>query len=81
MRPTKSDNLALAYLSPEGFAYFRRETMETGRQRIGQAWFNALSPEDQNLLTGTMADPFYKDDWESVLVAWGFILGSKYGQD
>lgn len=46
-------------------------------QRIGQAFFNALSGADQELLSGTTHDPFYSMHGPAVLRAIEFLLDSK----
>lgn len=43
-------------------------------ERLGQAWFNSLRPEDAEKLRGTLADPFYRDTKEDVIVALEFLL-------
>ena len=43
-------------------------------QRIGQYWFNCLGVLDQNMLVGTLYDPFNRDDWLSVIRALQFLL-------
>lgn len=43
------------------------------RLRIGQAWFNLLPAEDKERLRGHVLDPFYRDDWGSVLTALRFL--------
>ena len=42
--------------------------------RIGQYWFNSLGIVDQNKLTGSLYDPFYRNDWLSVIQALQFLL-------
>lgn len=67
---TKDD--CIEYLDSIG-----REAFVTWRgygQRIGQAWFNSLTPSDCAKLTGTLYDPFYRDDWLSVRQALMFLL-------
>jgi hypothetical protein len=51
--------------------YYR---IENSNNRIGQAWFNSLRPEDAERLRGTYADPFYSDKEEVVKLALAFLL-------
>lgn len=44
------------------------------RQRIGQAFFNALPPTQQDQLVGTDYDPFYTNDSESVYKAIEYLM-------
>lgn len=46
----------------------------TQGQRIGQAFFNALTPKDMEILTGSEFDPFYFDNNECVESAVGYLL-------
>jgi hypothetical protein len=48
--------------------------MHTLNERIGQAWFNSLRPEDAQKLVGTLVDPFHKDTKEDVQRALAYLL-------
>jgi hypothetical protein len=50
-----------------------RASLERGN-RIGQAFFNALSEVDQARLSGTLDDPFYSEAQESVYKAIEILL-------
>ena len=56
-----------------GKVAFFWERINTG-QRIGQAWFNALDPWDQDKLRGSFYDPFHADNWPAVIKALRFLL-------
>jgi hypothetical protein len=43
-------------------------------QRIGQAFYNALSSTDKTRINGTTVDPFYTDDNKSVTIAIEFLI-------
>lgn len=45
-----------------------------GPQRLGQAFFNALSSPFSNMISGTAVDPFYHDDFEKVTQATAWLL-------
>lgn len=55
------------FLTDEGRVCF--ETCLSGGQRIGQAWMNAAPDEVYIALSGSMVDPFYRDDAFSVVKA------------
>mgnify|MGYP003380967001 CR=1 FL=1 len=62
---------ALQYLGEKGIRKY--VTYMCQDQRRGQAWFNALHevyPGQANVLRGSLADPFFKDDkaWRLVLL-------------
>lgn len=42
--------------------------------RIGQAFFNFIPGEYQKILSSSPADPFHKDDWDSVCGALDYLL-------
>jgi len=44
------------------------------RLRLGQAFFNALSEKDQQLLRGTLRDPFHKNTSQAIEEAVVFLL-------
>lgn len=46
-------------------------------QRVGQAFFNALSPENRARLRGTIHDPFYKETNDAVVQAIEFLLDTE----
>ena len=62
------------YMELTGQLKFFRNRINSSHLRIGQAFFNSLEEDDQELLRGTVHDPFYKDDWDSVLAALDVIL-------
>lgn len=43
-------------------------------QRMGQAFFNVLPHSDQRILSGSVEDPFHRDDWPSVCAALDYLL-------
>lgn len=51
--------LAEDYLNSRGGSPTTFQNCLTEGQRIGQAFFNALSEKDQERLRGTTRDPFY----------------------
>lgn len=53
--------LAEDYLEGYGGSVATYHSCLTHGQRIGQAFFNALSQDDRDYLTGSLADPFYRD--------------------
>lgn len=55
--------------SPSEFDYNKKEG-----QRLGQAFFNALSGTDQERVRGTLHDPFYKHSEEMILSTIEFLL-------
>lgn len=56
------ESLIKAYLQEFGGNYYGyRQWTEYGHQRPGQAFFNALSHQDQSRLRGSIRDPFYMD--------------------
>lgn len=61
--------LALQGGSPEDYRRFLSQG-----QRLGQAFFNALSPVDQGRLVGTMRDPFYSNDQDKVHNTLEFLI-------
>lgn len=61
--------LALQGGSPENYRLFLSQG-----QRLGQAFFNALSDQDKGRLVGTMRDPFYTDDQEKVYKTLEFLI-------
>lgn len=52
----------------EGSSRTYRDKLTQG-ERIGQAFVNSLSRKDYGRLTGSIWDPFYKNDNESIHVA------------
>jgi hypothetical protein len=66
----KSD--AFEWLGDGGRASFLRR--RANHQRIGQAWMNSLRLEDQAKLRGSLADPFFADNWDAVLRALAYLL-------
>lgn len=63
------DYLELQGGSPEDYRRFL-----TQGQRLGQAFFNALSSVDQGRLVGTMHDPFYTTDQDKVYKTLEFLI-------
>lgn len=61
---TVAEDYLDAYGKPAEF----RANLAMG-QRIGQAFFNALSSMDQEYLRGGMTDPFFENDSKSVEAA------------
>jgi hypothetical protein len=70
MTLTRED--CLQYLGEDGFRLFLFARKHG--QRIGQAWMNSLTSDDYRKLTGTLYDPFYRDDWQSLILALQFLL-------
>lgn len=46
-------------------------------QRIGQAFFNALGPADQEILRSTAQDPFYESGQALIHLAIEFLLDNE----
>ena len=65
---------AYIYLSAERYTAMLKKIYED-KQRIGQAFFNALPEEDQRELKGHPNDPFHRDDWPSVMTAIAALQG------
>jgi hypothetical protein len=67
---------ALEYLDRKGMqGRVRFADRRVGRrERIGQAWFNCLTVEEQDKLRGGLYDPFHKDEWPAVIRALRFLL-------
>lgn len=42
--------------------------------RIGQLWFNSLTPSDMAKLSGSYHDPYHADNWPAVIRALRFLL-------
>lgn len=63
----------LQWLGNKAPLFFERRN---SGQRIGQAWFNVLSVDDQDKLRGTIHDPFYKDTKVWVIEALRYLLES-----
>lgn len=62
------------YLSETtGKSWEFRRALEDPDTRIGQAFFNALSVEDQARLRGTIHDCFHKDRVDSVIKAIDYL--------
>ena len=61
--------LAEDYLNGNGGSVEEYHKYLAGGQRIGQAFYNALSTKDQERLGGSLADPFYSITQESVYQA------------
>jgi len=58
-----SHDMIIWYLKEsEGASLSRFNLCFAQGQRYGQAFFNALSSEDQQKLRGTLFDTFYKDE-------------------
>lgn len=55
--------------SPENY----RRNLSQG-QRLGQAFFNALSEQDKGRLVGTMKDPFYSNEQDKVYSTIEFLI-------
>jgi hypothetical protein len=60
----------------DGSVNLYRHNLELG-QRIGQAFFNALSPGDQKRLRATDFDPFYDNSSGVVYTAIEYLLGTE----
>ena len=65
---------ALDYIMPGTQVKHFTMFCSQNKQRKGQAWFNALSLEDQTVLRNSYSDPFYSDGWESILYALQCLL-------
>ena len=50
------------------------DNIHTRGQRIGQAFMNSLTADEYNKLTGSLNDPFYRDDWDSIQRAIDYLL-------
>lgn len=70
-------NLAEDYLEGRGGSpgLFRSNVL--GHQRLGQAFYNALSEKDRNRLIGTIHDPFYKLSPAAIDAAIEFLLDTE----
>lgn len=58
--------LVESYLNERGGSVSNYHKFLVDGQRPGQAFFNALSPEDKSRIQGTLYDPFYTDMRHSV---------------
>lgn len=63
------------YLGPLKMKQFEKNRDERG-QRIGQAFYNVLSVDDQDRVKDTVADPFYKNSRLWCIEALRFLLES-----
>lgn len=61
------------YISENGSLRNYKYFLEKGARR-GQAFFNALSPEDQSKLRGHVLDTYFKDDDRAVERAVEFLM-------
>lgn len=68
----KSDDV-YEYLGTTRSAIMRRYLYEDN-QRIGQAFYNALEPNDARKLNGHIFDPFHADNWPIVIRALIYLL-------
>lgn len=55
----------LAFLNKEECETFMTYKFVMG-QRYGQAFFNALNEESRQRLSGSLADPFYRDSFSAI---------------
>jgi len=58
----------------ETYTEFERH-MDSGSQRVGQAFYNALDRSDQEVLMGTRYDTFNSDEVSDVLQAIAWLRG------
>lgn len=65
------------YLEERGGSVERYHRFLTGGQRIPQAFFNALSENDQQRLRGGDKDPFFKDGSDPVYEAIEWLLDTE----
>ena len=66
------DNAVVRYLTKQQLDAYLMAVL-TPHVRMGQAFFNVLSEDDQNKLGGSPADPFYYDDYAHVEAAIKFL--------
>lgn len=69
--------LAEAYLNENGGSPTEYQLNLSNGQRLGEAFFNALSGTDQELLQGRSVDPFWRYTTNAVEAAIEFLLYSK----
>lgn len=50
-------------------------------QRLGQAFFNALSKKDQERVRGTLKDPFYVQHGPALHMTISFLLNTEKADD
>lgn len=70
MNPT----LVEEYLELQGGSPEQYRLNLTHGQRLGQAFFNALSSIDQGRLVGTTHDPFYSNDQDKVYKTLEYLM-------
>lgn len=64
---TDEHDLLEWYISESGGDLVRYHQDLLAGHRVGQAFFNALSREDQERLRATSHDPFYSQSWWQIL--------------
>lgn len=64
------------YLKLQGGSVERYHEGLAKGQRLGQAFFNALSEHDQGRLVTTPHDPFYTNDQDKVYESLAFLIDS-----
>jgi hypothetical protein len=62
------------YLETRGGSVMDFYNYKAAGQRIPEAFFNALSENDQGRLRGTDQDPFFKDGYGPVEIAVAWLL-------
>lgn len=72
----EAEQIASFFTSRHQIDYFYNSIAND--QRLGQAFFNALRPSERNRLVGSLHDPFYKNDVESVLAAIEYLTGGTH---
>lgn len=78
-KPSTADDLMafLELIDPEltRDEFFRRfEEKRNQHYRRGQFFMSVLPTGYNRILTGSLVDPFYADDWESVFRALDYLL-------
>lgn len=70
-------SLASCYLDERGGSSIDFRQNLASHQRLGQAFFNSLSPKDAERLRGSLHDPFYLATPEGTIKAIEFLLDTE----
>lgn len=73
----KVGTLAEEYLAGRGGSISMFRSNILGRQRLGQAFYNALCESDRHRINGTIHDPFHKINSDAIYDAIEFLLDTE----
>lgn len=75
---SKEMTIVELYLHENGGSIADYKKCITKGERLGQAFFFALSDLDKRILRGSIRDPFYKNDIQSVEEAVDYLMGRNH---